>query len=121
MQRDQSSGSKSLDDVAWDGMKQAAPYSPLPVQCKDKRVEIRFHFEYTRELNDERPACRPGGLGCVSGCGAVLAPRVIYAPDPEFSEVARKGKLQGIVVLDLIVGMGGLPTDVWLEMPREAD
>jgi TonB family protein len=37
----------------------------------------------------------------------VTAPRVIYAPEPEFSEEARKAKFQGTVVLWLIVGPEG--------------
>jgi TonB family protein len=39
--------------------------------------------------------------------GGVSAPRVIYAPDPEFSEEARKAKYQGTVVLWLVVGSDG--------------
>jgi TonB family protein len=39
--------------------------------------------------------------------GGVTAPRAIYAPDPEFSEEARKSKYQGTVVLWLIVGPDG--------------
>ena len=34
-------------------------------------------------------------------------PRLIYGPDPEFSEEARKAKLQGTVVLWVVVGPDG--------------
>jgi TonB family protein len=44
--------------------------------------------------------------------GGVTAPRVIYSPDPEFSEEARKAKFQGTVVLFLIVGTDGRAHDV---------
>jgi protein TonB len=44
--------------------------------------------------------------------GGVQAPRALYAPDPEYSEEARKAKYQGTVVLWLIVGPDGHPRDV---------
>ncbi len=63
-----------------------------------------------------------GGLGPGSGGGmgggvfrvggGVSAPRAIYAPDPEFSEEARKAKYQGTVVLRLIVGPDGRTRDI---------
>ena len=40
------------------------------------------------------------------------APRVLYAPDPEYSEEARRAKYQGTCVLSLIVGPDGLPRDI---------
>ena len=47
------------------------------------------------------------GGGVYKVGGGVTAPRVIYAPDPEFSEEARKAKYQGTVVLWLVVGQDG--------------
>jgi periplasmic protein TonB len=44
--------------------------------------------------------------------GGVSAPKAIYAPDPEYSEEARKAKYQGTVVLSLIVGADGVPRDI---------
>ena len=57
---------------------------------------------------------RGGGIG--GGVfrigGGVSAPKAIYAPDPEYSEEARKAKYQGVVVLTLIVGADGVPRDI---------
>jgi TonB family protein len=39
--------------------------------------------------------------------GGVTAPRAVYAPDPEYSEEARKAKYQGTVVLWCVVGPEG--------------
>jgi len=57
--------------------------------------------------------------------GGVSAPKVIYQPDPEYSEEARKAKFQGTCVLWLIVGPDGKPRDVqvrrtlgWVWMKR---
>ena len=37
----------------------------------------------------------------------VSAPRVVYAPSPEYSKEARKAKLEGMVALWVIVGKDG--------------
>jgi protein TonB len=39
-------------------------------------------------------------------------PRAIYAPEPEFSEEARKSKYQGEVTLLAIIGADGLPRNL---------
>jgi TonB family protein len=44
--------------------------------------------------------------------GAVSVPRQIYAPEPEFSEEARKAKLSGVCTLGLIVGTDGRPSNI---------
>ena len=44
--------------------------------------------------------------------GSVTAPRVLYQPDPEYTEEARKAKYQGVCVIWLIVGPDGHPRDV---------
>ena len=40
------------------------------------------------------------------------APRATFAPDPEYSEEARKAKYQGTVVLWVVVGPDGRPHDI---------
>ncbi len=42
----------------------------------------------------------------------VSAPRVIYNPDPEYSEKARLAKFQGVCVLWLVVDTDGIPQDI---------
>lgn len=44
--------------------------------------------------------------------GSVSPPRVLYQPDPEYTEEARKAKYQGVCVIWLIVGPDGHPRDV---------
>ncbi len=44
--------------------------------------------------------------------GGVSAPKVLYGPDPEYSEEARKAKYQGTLVMWLIVGTDGRPHDI---------
>jgi periplasmic protein TonB len=51
-----------------------------------------------------------GGIG--GGAYRVSSPRAIYAPDPEFSEEARKERFQGTVVPWVIVGPDGRTHDI---------
>jgi TonB family protein len=63
------------------------------------------------------PGVGPGSGGGIGGGlyrvgGGVSAPRPLYAPDPEYSEEARKAKFQGTVILWMVVGLDGRPRDV---------
>ncbi len=63
------------------------------------------------------PGFGPGEGGGTGGgifrVGAgVSPPRVIYQPEPEFSEEARKAKFQGICTLSLVVGSDGRPSNI---------
>jgi protein TonB len=63
------------------------------------------------------PGVGPGWGGGVGGGpyrvgGGVSAPRILYAPDPDYSEEARKAKYQGTVVLWVVVGPDGRPRDI---------
>lgn len=58
------------------------------------------------------PGVGPGHGGGYGGGiyrvgGGVSAPRVIYDPDPEYSEEARQAKYQGTVVLWVVIGADG--------------
>ncbi len=57
---------------------------------------------------------RGGGIGggVFRVGGGVSAPKATFAPDPEYSEEARKAKYQGTCVLWLIVGPDGHPRDI---------
>jgi len=48
-----------------------------------------------------------GSGGGDGGYGGASQPKLIYSPDPEFSEEARKAKYQGVVVLNIVVGADG--------------
>jgi periplasmic protein TonB len=65
----------------------------------------------------EGPGFGPGHGGGTGGGafrvgGGVSAPKAVYAPDPEYSEEARKAKYQGTCVLWLVVGPDGRPRDI---------
>jgi len=63
------------------------------------------------------PGVGPGWGGGIGGGpyrvgGGVTAPRILYAPDPQYSEEARKAKYQGTVVLWAVIGPDGRPRDL---------
>ncbi len=63
------------------------------------------------------PGVGPGhgggfGGGAYRVGGGVSAPKALYAPDPEYSEEARKAKYQGTVVLWLVVDAAGRPQQI---------
>jgi len=63
------------------------------------------------------PGVGPGhgggyGGGAYRVGGGVSAPKAIYAPDPEYSEEARKARYQGTVVLWLVVDANGRPQQI---------
>lgn len=65
----------------------------------------------------EGPGVGPGRGGGIGGGvfrvgGGVSPPRAIFAPDPEYSEEARKAKYQGTCVLRLVVGPDGRTRDI---------
>lgn len=66
------------------------------------------------------PGVGPGWGGGIGGGayrigGGVTAPRVLYSPEPEYSEEARKAKYQGTVVLWVVVGSDGRTRDVHVQ------
>lgn len=52
------------------------------------------------------------GGGIYNVGGGVSAPVAIYAPEPEFSDEARRAKYQGVVDLQIVVTKQGLPADI---------
>lgn len=66
------------------------------------------------------PGVGPGSGGSIGGGayrvgGGVSAPRLMYGPDPEFSEEARKAKFQGTVVLWVVVGPDGRTHEIRIQ------
>jgi len=66
------------------------------------------------------PGVGPGWGGGIGGGpyrvgGGVSAPRALYAPDPEYSDEARKAKYQGTVVLWIVVGPDGKVHDLHVQ------
>jgi protein TonB len=70
----------------------------------------------------EGPGVGPGHAGGIGGGvyrvgGGVSAPRVLYDPDPEYSQEARQAKYQGTVVLWVVIGPDGRAHDIRVQRP----
>jgi TonB family protein len=46
--------------------------------------------------------------------GGVSAPRAIYDPEPEYTDEARKAKMQGVVLLSVVIGADGRAHNVYV-------
>jgi periplasmic protein TonB len=57
------------------------------------------------------------GGGLMHLGGGVSAPVLIYDPDPEFSDEARRAKYQGVCVVGLIVDASGNPQNIHIVRP----
>jgi periplasmic protein TonB len=57
------------------------------------------------------------GGGLMHLGGGVSAPSLIYAPDPEFSDEARRAKYQGVCIVGLIVDAQGNPQQAHVVRP----
>jgi TonB family protein len=52
-----------------------------------------------------------------AGSKGVKHPTTTYAPDPEYSEKARRLKYQGTCILGVIISADGIPLSVWITRP----
>jgi TonB family protein len=111
MEMVESSGNKSFDAAAWNGIKSAASFAPTPPDFHVGSVQLRFHFGHNQTSAD-RPACDSLASGVYRVGAEVKAPSAVNDPVPEFSEEARTAKYQGSATLRVTVGADGLPSDV---------
>jgi TonB family protein len=63
------------------------------------------------------PSTKGTGDGVARVGGGVSAPRVISAPQPEYSEKARKAKYAAACVLSLVVDSSGVPQNIRVTRP----
>lgn len=61
------------------------------------------------------PGIGPGagpGISATPGEGPLVGPSVLYKQEPEFSEEARRAKVQGTIVVEVVVGTDGKAHDI---------
>lgn len=83
------------------------------------RIAPLFRFasplQSTSAPGDDKPATDTQGI-FGSGKGTT-APHAVRAPDPEYSAEARRERVQGIVIIALVVDKFGQPSDIKLVSP----
>jgi TonB family protein len=111
------SGPSMLVSSAQDAVKQWT-YRPYLLNGEPVEVETSITVNYT--LADSTTAMGPmppvdeAGNGVKQIGGGVTGPKIIYEPWPEYTELAKQDKVQGIVLVSLVVDEHGLPQHVQL-------
>ncbi|HKN16173.1 MAG TPA: TonB family protein [Candidatus Sulfotelmatobacter sp.] len=125
----ESSGDTVLDSTGLDAIAKSAPFMAVPAEFTGQYLKLRCHFYLnpgrrippvsrlersgdSTQAADNAPPAAAGGGSTIYGNGGPTKPRAIYSPEPEFSEHARKAKIQGTVVLKVVVDANGDVADV---------
>jgi TonB family protein len=118
--RVESCGSPLLDDAAYKAVVSSAPFSVFPPASGEKQLTFRMHFAYSQSADPGTAMCNGPNLGAPPIDGVVVyrvrngvePPRVIFAPDPEYTEEARKVKYQSDVTVGGTVNVDGTFSDL---------
>lgn len=124
----ESSGDPELDRTGLDAVAKSAPFMAVPDEFSGEYLKLRCHFYLNagRRIPSVSRAARGAGstdtadnmptagegTGTIHGNGGATRPRLIYGPDPEFTEQARKAQVEGTVVLKVTVDASGDVADV---------
>ena len=147
----ESSGNATLEQWAQTAITQSAPFDSLPQQFTGDSLELRYRFHFRPFLGHpmsprqegegqfgaaggmhpgSASAPRPGdpiegktyqGQPVYKAGGSIAPPKPIYQPDPEYPESARKKKLEGTVVLEVLVTPDGDVADVKVVRASDPD
>jgi TonB family protein len=128
----ESSGDAELDRSGLDAVAKSAPFMAVPDEFSGEYLKLRCHFYLnagrriplvsrasrgtgSAETADNTPTAGQSagtGTGAIHGNGGATRPRLIYGPEPEYSEQARKAKVQGSIALTVTVDANGDVADV---------
>ena len=93
------------------------PVTPHAASCFTDLPDALRRFEHPTVATSEQSSSKAAAADLLPGKvlhvgGGVSAPRAIYAPEPVYSEKARKANYQGICTLGLIVETDGHPSHI---------
>jgi TonB family protein len=91
----ESSGDPDADHAALDAITSSAPFAALPAEFKGQSLSLRCRLDVF-----------------FPNTNGVTPPRLIHNTNPEFSDEARRKKIEGVVTLTLVVGTDGQPADI---------
>jgi TonB family protein len=117
----ESSGDAELDGIGLYTIAKSAPFMTIPAEFSGEFLKVRCHFYLnpgrrirsvsrvapgagSTDVADNAPTA---GEDTLRGNGVSTMPRAIYAPNPPFSDQARKAKVQGTILLAVTVAASG--------------
>jgi len=110
-------GDAELSDAA---VRSARKWRYVPYFLGEKPVEVQTMVSINFRINEAGPDItatykvpQDSPISEIGKPGTgVTAPKLVFAPDPEYSAEAKNAKLEGVCVLALIVGADGYPRDI---------
>jgi protein TonB len=96
------------------------PDAPEPIRMVEEIEELDYDLGATDIIFDipaGPPSDAPDAAGPIRVGGAVVAPVRIHDPRPLYTEVARKARIQGVVILQAVIDREGNVTEVTVLKP----
>ncbi len=116
----ESSGRALSDRAAWSGVMASAPYPPLPTEFSGPNLVFRFYFRFDPRKSTTTEARKnfsaqdePSDLAGAHPFRGdrlgrdVTPPHGIFTPEPQYTDAARKSKIEGTAELELTVTTEG--------------
>jgi TonB family protein len=113
----QPSGDSALDQAALQAVRRASPFEVLPSNYAGQSLALRMRLHYDPSWTGPTEQSIQEHLSAIHAsadlehAGHAPVPKAIYTPDPEFTEEARRKKVEGVVTLKLTVSEKGDVTD----------
>ncbi len=88
------------------------PNDPEPIRLEEPQPEIDLPYDEPDFVIPEAPPAPPEPEGPITVGGDVMKPVKIHAPRPDYTEIARKTRTEGLVIVQAIIDKHGDVTNV---------